>query len=92
MFFALTANATHNRAGEITYRHLQGLTYEVLVTTYTKASAFADRPVLYLRWGDENGLAYDSLDRESINILIGDIQVNTYTGTHTYGGPGCIRA
>ena len=91
MFFALTANATHNRAGEITYRHLQGLTYEVLVTTYTKASAFADRPVLYLRWGDENGLAFDSLDRESINILIGDIQVNTYIGTHTYGGPGLFE-
>jgi len=91
IFFALAANATHNRAGEITYRHLQGLTYEVLITTYTKASALADRPVLYLRWGDENGLAYDSLDRESINIIIGDIQVNTYIGTHTYGGPGAFE-
>ena len=47
--------------------------------------------MLYLRWGDENGLAYDSLDRESINILIGDIQVNTYIGTHTYGGPGAFE-
>jgi gliding motility-associated-like protein len=91
IFFALNANATHNRAGEITYRHLQGLTYEVLITTYTKASALADRPVLYLRWGDENGLAYDSLDRESIDILIGDIQVNTYIGSHTYGGPGAFE-
>ena len=33
------AQATHNRAGEITYTHVQGLTYEVVITTYTKASA-----------------------------------------------------
>ena len=83
-----TASATHNRAGEITYKHVDGLTYEVLITTYTKASALADRPTLYLTWGDENGLDMDSLERESINILIGDIKVNTYRGTHTYGGPG----
>ncbi|PCJ80733.1 MAG: hypothetical protein COA49_07855 [Bacteroidetes bacterium] len=86
--FATTARATHNRAGEITYKHVDGLTYEVLITTYTKASALADRPILFLTWGDENGLDMDSLERESINILIGDIKVNTYRGTHTYGGPG----
>lgn len=85
---ATSANATHNRAGEITYSHVEGLTYEVLITTYTKASALADRPSLYILWGDENGNDVDSLERESINIIVGDIQVNTYRGTHTYGGPG----
>ena len=40
------AHGTHNRAGEITYSHVQGLTYEVVITTYTKASALADRPWL----------------------------------------------
>ena len=45
------AQATHNRAGEITYTHVQGLTYEVVITTYTKASALADRPWLFLTWG-----------------------------------------
>lgn len=90
MLLALSpdALATHNRAGEITYSHIEGLTYEVLITTYTKASALADRPTLYILWGDENGNNLDSLDRESIDILPGDIQVNVYRGTHTYGGPG----
>ena len=90
-FVNIKAFATHNRAGEITYKHVEGLTYEVLITTYTKATALADRPLLYLRWGDENGNDMDSLVRESIDILIGDIKVNTYRGTHTYGGPGSFE-
>ena len=48
------ALATHNRAGEITYTHVSGLTYEIQITTYTKSTAPADRPFLYLYWGDEN--------------------------------------
>ena len=81
--------ATHNRAGEITYTHVQGLTYEVVITTYTKASALADRPWLYLTWGDESTDVLDSLEREQpIVNLPGDIQRNVYRGTHTYGGPG----
>ena len=84
-----TASATHNRAGEITYTHVQGLTYEVVITTYTKASALADRPWLYLTWGDESADVLDSLERElPIVNLPGDIQRNIYRGTHTYGGPG----
>lgn len=84
-----TAHATHNRAGEITYTHVQGLTYEVVITTYTKASALADRPWLYLTWGDEAGEQLDSLERElPVVVMPGDIQKNVYRGTHTYGGPG----
>jgi len=83
------ANATHNRAGEITYTHVQGLTYEVVITTYTKASALADRPWLFLTWGDEGDGPLDSLERElPVVVLPGDIQKNVYRGTHTYGGPG----
>ena len=91
LFCATSLYATHNRAGEITYSHVEGLTYEVLITTYTKASALADRPSLYLLWGDENGEELDSLERESIDIIPGDIQINTYRGTHTYGGPGVFE-
>ena len=61
---ATTGWATHNRAGEITYTHVQGLTYEVVITTYTKSDALADRPFLFLRWGDETGNDLDSLARE----------------------------
>ena len=81
--------ATHNRAGEITYTHLQGLTYEVVITTYTKSSALADRPWLFISWGDEIGDGLDSLARElPVTMMPGDIQKNIYRGTHTYGGPG----
>ena len=86
------AQATHNRAGEITYSHVQGLTYEVVITTYTKASALADRPWLYLTWGDEIGSQLDSLERElPVVVMPGDIQKNVYRGTHTYGGPGVFE-
>ena len=84
------AGATHNRAGEITYRHVAGLTYEVVITTYTKTSAIADRPWLQIYWGDEQAGEADSLDRENIVFLPNDVQINTYRGTHTYGGPGAF--
>ena len=67
--FAPYALATHNRAGEISYTHLEGLTYEVLITTYTKASALADRDMLFILWGDENGNNGDSIPRESETII-----------------------
>ena len=46
-------SATHNRAGEITYRQLSPLTIEMTITTYTKASSVAaDRDSLEVLWGD----------------------------------------
>ena len=44
--------ATHNRAGEITYRKISNLFYEVKIVTYTKSSSPADRPELEFWWGD----------------------------------------
>jgi gliding motility-associated-like protein len=90
----LTVFATHNRAGEITYTHISGTTYEVVITTYTKSSVLADRPWLMIGWGDEGpGVLADSLERESIAFLgelADDVQVNTYRGQHTYAGPGAF--
>ncbi len=88
---AWSAQATHNRAGEITYTHVEGLTYEILITTYTKTDAIADRPWLYLYWGDENGAPLDSLERETEQVLDNDVQINLYRGLHTYGGPGVFE-
>ena len=83
---AAQANATHNRAGEITYRHLNGLEYEAVITTYTKTSASAaDRPELEIRWGDGTR---DTLRRESIDFLPNDAQKNIYRGRHIYAGAG----
>jgi gliding motility-associated-like protein len=97
-FQAILLLATHNRAGEITYSHLQGNTYRITITTYTKASAVADRPYLKIRWGDEpsniTDAQLDSLwrtngsgDGENIG---NDTKKNIYQGEHTYSGPGAF--
>lgn len=87
---ALQSWATHNRAGEITYEHLEGFTYEIVITTCTRSSVIADRQWLSINWGDiPFGQTLDSLERESITPVVGmDAQINVYRGTHTYSGPG----
>lgn len=85
--FTVNSFATHNRAGEITYKHLSGFTYEFTITTYTKISgisADADRTRLGISWGDGT---FDSLARNSEILLSADIKQNKYIGVHTYSGP-----
>lgn len=101
LIVGLPALATHNRAGEVTYRHLEGTTYEVTITTYTKSSVVADRPWLSLLWGDEGSeMAVDSLPRTNGpldaggsglptgELIEGEVRLNIYKGVHTYSGPG----
>lgn len=94
MLASWNAFATHNRAGEITYEHVSGLTYRITITTYTKASAVADRPWLKIRWGDEpSNVTEDQLDslgrEEPPTELFGlDTQVNIYYGEHSYASTG----
>jgi gliding motility-associated-like protein len=91
---------THNRAGEISYKHKGNLTYEITVTTYTDpASTSADRCTLDIDLGDgaietifrNNGTKNlcpqfpDSRDGVQINNTT---KLNTYVTTHTYAGPG----
>lgn len=92
LFFVLTcsfsANATHNRSGSITFKHLFGNTYEFTVKTCTQSSSEADRPELEIKWGDGEK---DTIQR--INIVVPspntyDIQENYYVGIHTFTGPG----
>lgn len=90
------AYATHNRAGEIIYTHISGLTYEIRIITITKTSSSADRPYLKIRWGDEPNLLpdseLDSLPRVIENIIPGtDAKRNEYVGQHTYSGPGVFE-
>lgn len=91
LFCGVSAFATHNRAGEITYKHISGFTYEFTISTYTKlsgASQDADRLRLGISWGDGT---FDSLSRVSQTFLNGippyDIYENKYVGIHTYSGP-----
>ena len=88
LFLLLVAGqawATHNRAGEITYRHLSGLQYEATITTYTVPDSPADRPELPLDWGDGD---IDTLFRVNGGgfgeIILAGIKMNKYVGVHTY--------
>ena len=86
LFILVSVNvfATHNRAGEITFTHFSGLTYEVTVVTYVKESSTAERPNLGIFWGD--GTSLDSIERVSQISLGNDIEKNTYIAKHTYPG------
>jgi hypothetical protein len=84
IFVSANVFATHNRAGEITFTHVTGLTYEVTVVTYVKESSTAERPNLGIFWGD--GTSLDSIERVSQISLGNDIEKNTYIAEHTYPG------
>ncbi len=84
-FLCLKVSATHNRAGEITYRQLSSLNYEATIVTYTKTSSNIDRPYLELFWGDNSS---DSIPRISQTQVGTDITKNVYVGTHNYPAPG----
>ena len=89
LIFGSVVHATHNRAGEITYRHVSGVTYEITIRTYTKSNSPADRPWLGIDWGD--GTPPDSLQRISNVILPPSsrfIKENLYRKLHTYPGSG----
>jgi gliding motility-associated-like protein len=88
LFFLSTlsgAFATHNRAGEITYKQIGPLTYEITIVTYTYTLSPADRPELTVQWGDGNS---ESVSRIEEVYLPNDYKRNTYKGRHTYPGPG----
>jgi len=86
-YFA-SLSATHNRAGEITYKQLSDLTYEITITTYTYTLSFADRPQLDVEWGDNS---ISTADRQSILILPNFYKRNIYVINHTYPGPGIYK-
>ncbi|MCH8556104.1 MAG: hypothetical protein LAT76_13170, partial [Schleiferiaceae bacterium] len=98
LFAVYGLHATHNRAGEITYRWINGLTYEVTITTYTKQSAPADRCQLTLNWGDGSESVLNRVNgsnigvcapNASMGVIIGnDVKLNIYRGQHTYQSPG----
>jgi gliding motility-associated-like protein len=83
-----SAMATHNRAGEITYRQLSDLTYEVTVTTFTYTLSKADRPSLDVEWGDNS---ITNVARISETFLPNNYKKNVYVAQHTYPGPGIYR-
>lgn len=104
IFGAFSARATHNRAGEITYRHLGGLSFEITVITYTDPTKVAaDRCELEINFGDgdidtvnranDNGPCTQSIscDCQGEILIAGLIKKNVYITTHTYRGPGTYQ-
>ena len=85
---AFPARATHNRAGEITYKQISDLTFEVTVTTFTYTLSKADRPNLDIEWGDNS---ITNVARISETFLPNNYKKNVYVSQHTYPGPGVYR-
>ncbi len=82
------ADATHNRAGEVTYKQLSALTYEVTITTFTYALSLADRPRLEVSWGDNTTSFAERKEKISLPNYYNR---NTYVVQHTYPGPGVYK-
>jgi gliding motility-associated-like protein len=96
LFTLTTARATHNRAGEITFKHVgasNSLQYEITITTYTRlASIQADRPFIdSVHLGDGTTAIFRRILFEDDPLH--DIRHNVYkidnaTQTYTYLSSG----
>jgi gliding motility-associated-like protein len=85
---AVSLKATHNRAGEITYRYLGGFQYEATIITYTFTDSPADRPELGINWGDGSTDTIPRINGNGDGEIIGNqIKKNIYIGLHTFPGP-----
>lgn len=103
---AFSLKATHNRAGEITYKWISGYTYSITLVTYTDDGPnVADRCKLTIYFGDgdscqayrENGLLSPSSSECTIShagVIIKttpNVKKNVYSCVHTYSGPGLFK-
>lgn len=87
LVLTLKVFATHQRAAEITYIWIDGLTYEVTITMYTYTPSPADdsRNTLPIFWGDNTG---DEIPRIVFQDLPDNYTLNVYRMRHTYPAPG----
>lgn len=92
LLITVNSFATHQRAGEITYKWIGGLTYEITIVTYTYTPSLADRPDLDVNWGDGSTGNIERIEKIDIG---NNISRNTYKyngngtgGRHTFPAPG----
>ncbi|MGD9992180.1 MAG: gliding motility-associated C-terminal domain-containing protein [Salinivirgaceae bacterium] len=94
VFAASGVYATHNRAGEITYKQVSTYTFEFTITTFTNTKVTsdgqppADRDKLTIQWGDGT---LSELSRVGKYELGDYYQKNIYLGQHTFLGPGTFE-
>lgn len=85
-----SVKATHNRAGEITFRQISSFTYEFTITTFTYTLSPVDRDTVNVLWGDNTSSAAPR--NNSLTILLPDYyKKNVYIIRHTFPGPGVYR-
>lgn len=79
--------ATHERASEIFFRHVSGLTYEITLISYTftPSPANAYRDLLTIDWDDGTT---SQIPRVEETNLPNNFTYNRYVGLHTFTGPG----
>lgn len=80
--------ATHQRAGEISYTYVAGLTYEFTITTYTYTPSPADRPEIDVNWGDGT---ITTIERYQKINLDNNISKNVYVTQHTFSAVGTFH-
>jgi hypothetical protein len=87
LLFSLQMMATHNRAGEITYKQIGPLTFEITLITFTDPTTLAhqQRTELYFIFSDNT---QDTFPRISETLVGINISKNEYFGVHTFPAVG----
>lgn len=88
LLVATNTFATHQRAGEISYVYISGLTYEFTITTYTYSLSPADRPEIEVFWGDGSSSV---IQRSQLLNLGNNINKNVYVSRHTFSAAGTFH-
>jgi len=89
--------ATHQRAGEITFKYISGLTYEITIVTYSYSLSPADRFELTINWGDNTSAVLPRNNgpmnqQGHLGDMVGpNIKRNLYTGVHTFPGASTYK-
>ena len=97
IWFAGPLKATHQRAGEITFRYISALTYEITIVTYSYAPSPADRFELEIKWGDNTSTILPRSNGPMSQLghlgeIVGpDIKRNLYVGIHTFPGAATYK-
>ncbi len=94
-FLFLGAYATHYRAGEIIFKNISGLTYEIIVNTYTDQNQLGADPStaeVLLDFGDNTSKVIPRTSETFLNTSIEyGVKRNTYKTIKTYNGSGIYR-
>lgn len=100
---AFSLKATHNRAGEITYKWISGYTYSITLTTYTDdGPSVADRCKMTIYTGSDSCVAYrengpigpstPECPSSKLGVILKPgFKKNVYSCVHTYNGPGIYK-